>query len=166
MYKRQISGPSALHDYPAIVLGCGPRQPYLRGRNLPLGALEKQDAPHYLPLPTPVLGHYLKLEEAHLRAYLVQLVAGYPGSVHVLLAEAHNSAQKRMNALLQTLAVVPGVSVHCLPGTQQEKYLQALQSSLQSELSSSVPPLILMPQHASAVYAPLLTALTLSLIHI
>ena len=155
-----ISGPSALHDYPAIVLGCGPRQPYLRGRNLPLGALEKQDAPHYLPLPTPVLGHYLKLEEAHLRAYLVQLVAGYPGSVHVLLAEAHNSAQKRMNALLQTLAVVPGVSVHCLPGTQQEKYLQALQSSLQSELSSSVPPLILMPQHASAVYAPLLTALT------
>lgn len=157
-----ISGTSALHDaaYPAIVLGCGPRQPYLRGRNLPLGALEKQDAPHYLPLPTPVLGHYLKLEEAHLRAYLVQLVAGYPGSVHVLLAEAHNSAQKRMNALLQTLAVVPGVSVHCLPGTQQEKYLQALQSSLQSELSSSVPPLILMPQHASAVYAPLLTALT------
>ena len=154
-----ISGPSALHDYPAIVLGCGPRHPYLRGRNLPLGALEKQDAPHYLPLPTPVLGHYLKLEEAHLRAYLVQLVAGYPGSVHVLLAEAHNSAQKRMNALLQTLAVVPGVSVHCLPGTQQEKYLQALQSSLQSELSSSVPPLILMPQHASAVYAPLLTAL-------
>lgn len=155
-----ISGPSALHDYPAIVLGCGPRHPYLRGRNLPLGALEKQDAPHYLPLPTPVLGHYLKLEEAHLRAYLVQLVAGYPGSVHVLLAEAHNSAQKRMNALLQTLAVVPGVSVHCLPGTQQEKYLQAQQSSLQSELSSSVPPLILMPQHASAVYAPLLTALT------
>lgn len=155
-----ISGPSALHDYPAIVLGCGPRQPYLRGRNLPLGALEKQDAPHYLPLPTPVLGHYLKLEEAHLRAYLVQLVAGYPGSVHVLLAEAHNSAQKRMNALLQTLAVVPGVSVHCLPGTQQEKYLQALQSSLQSELSASIPPLILMPQHASAVYAPLLTALT------
>lgn len=155
-----ISGPSALHDYPAIVLGCGPRQPYLRGRNLPLGALEKQDAPHYLPLPTPSLGHYLKLEEAHLRAYLVQLVAGYPGSVHVLLAEAHNSAQKRMNALLQTLAVVPGVSVHCLPEVQQEKYLQALQSSLQSELSSSVPPLILMPQHASAVYAPLLTALT------
>ena len=152
-----ISGPSALHDYPAIVLGCGPRQPYLRGRNLPLGALEKQDAPHYLPLPTPVLGHYLKLEEAHLRAYLVQLVAGYPGSVHVLLAEAHNSAQKRMNALLQTLAVVPGVSVHCLPGVQQEKYLQALQSSLQSELS--VPPLILMPLQASPVYAPLLTAL-------
>ncbi|WP_303978065.1 FtsK/SpoIIIE domain-containing protein [Rothia mucilaginosa] len=155
-----ISGPSALHDYPAIVLGCGPRQPYLRGRNLPLGALEKQDAPHYLPLPTPSLGHYLKLEEAHLRAYLVQLVAGYPGSVHVLLAEAHNSAQKRMNALLQTLAVVPGVSVHCLPGVQQEKYLQALQSSLQSELSASVPPLILMPLQASAIYAPLLTALT------
>lgn len=154
-----ISGPSALHDYPAIVLGCGPRQPYLRGRNLPLGALEKQDAPHYLPLPTPVLGHYLKLEEAHLRAYLVQLVAGYPGSVHVLLAEAHNSAQKRMNALLQTLAVVPGVSVHCLPGVQHEKYLQALQSSLQSELSASVPPLILMPLQASAIYAPLLTAL-------
>ncbi|WP_315342020.1 FtsK/SpoIIIE domain-containing protein [Rothia mucilaginosa] len=156
-----ISGPSALHDaaYPAIVLGCGPRQPYLRGRNLPLGALEKQDAPHYLPLPTPSLGHYLKLEEAHLRAYLVQLVAGYPGSVHVLLAEAHNSAQKRMNALLQTLAVVPGVSVHCLPGMQQEKYLQALQSSLQSELSASVPPLILMPLQASAIYAPLLTAL-------
>ncbi len=70
-----ISGSSALHDaaYPAIVLGCGPRQPYLRGRNLPLGTLEKQDAPHYLPLPTPALGHYLKLEEAHLRAYLVQL---------------------------------------------------------------------------------------------
>lgn len=154
-----ISGPSALHDYPAIVLGCGPRQPYLRGRNLPLGALEKQDAPHYLPLPTPSLGHYLKLEEAHLRAYLVQLVAGYPGSVHVLLAEAHNSAQKRMNALLQTLAVVPGVSVHCLPGVQHEKYLQALQSSLQSELSASVPPLILMPLQASAIYAPLLTAL-------
>lgn len=157
-----ISGPSALHDaaYPAIVLGCGPRHPYLRGRNLPLGALEKQDAPHYLPLPTPVLGHYLKLEEAHLRAYLVQLVAGYPGSVHVLLAGAENADQQRTIRLLQTLAVVPGVIVHCLPGTQQEKYLQALQSSLQSELSSSVPPLILMPQHASAVYAPLLTALT------
>lgn len=146
--------------YPAIVLGCGPRQPYLRGRNLPLGTLEKQDAPHYLPLPTPVLGHYLKLEEAHLRAYLVQLVAGYPGAVHVLLAGAESADQQRTTALLQTLAVVPGVSVHCLPGTQQEKYLQALQSSLQSELSSSVPPLILMPQHASAVYAPLLTALT------
>ena len=155
-----ISGPSALHDYPAIVLGCGPRQPYLRGRNLQLGTLEKQDSPHYLPLPTPALGHYLKLEEAHLRAYLVQLVAGYPGSVHVLLAEAHNSAQKRMNALLQTLAVVPGVSVHCLPGVQQEKYLQALQSSLQSELSASVPPLVLMPLRASAIYAPLLAALT------
>ena len=157
-----ISGPSALHDaaYPAIVLGCGPRQPYLRGRNLPLGTLEKQDAPHYLPLPTPSLGHYLKLEEAHLRAYLVQLVAGYPGSVHVLLGGAESADQQRTNSLLQTLAVVPGVSVHCLSGAHQEKYLQALQSSLQSELSASVPPLILMPQHASAVYAPLLTALT------
>ena len=154
-----ISGPSALHDaaYPAIVLGCGPRQPYLRGRNLPLGTLEKQDAPHYLPLPTPTLGHYLKLEEAHLRAYLVQLVAGYPGAVHVLLAGAESADQQRTNSLLQTLAVVPGVSVHCLPGVQQEKYLQALQSSLQSELS--VPPLILMPLQASPVYAPLLTAL-------
>ena len=157
-----ISGPSALHDaaYPAIVLGCGPRQPYLRGRNLPLGTLEKQDAPHYLPLPTPALGHYLKLEEAHLRAYLVQLVAGYPGSVHVLLAGADSTDQQRINRLVQTLAVVPGVSVHCLPGMQQEKYLQALQSSLQSELSASVPPLILMPLQASAIYAPLLTALT------
>ena len=154
-----ISGPSALHDaaYPAIVLGCGPRQPYLRGRNLPLGTLEKQDAPHYLPLPTPTLGHYLNLEEAHLRAYLVQLVAGYPGAVHVLLAGAESADQQRTNSLLQTLAVVPGVSVHCLPGVQHEKYLQALQSSLQSELS--VPPLILMPLQASAVYAPLLTAL-------
>lgn len=156
-----ISGPSALHDaaYPAIVLGCGPRQPYLRGRNLPLGALDKQDVPHYLPLPAPTLGHYLKLEEVHLRAYLVQLVAGYPGSVHVLLADAESADQQRTNRLVQTLAVVPGVSVHCLPGTQQEKYLQALQSSLQSELSASVPPLILMPLQASAVYAPLLTAL-------
>lgn len=156
-----ISGPSALHDaaYPAIVLGCGPRQPYLRGRNLPLGTLEKQDAPHYLPLPTPTLGHYLNLEEAHLRAYLVQLVAGYPGSVHVLLAGAESADQQRTNSLLQTLAVVPGVSVHCLPGVQQEKYLQALQSSLQSEFSSSVPPLILMPLQASPIYAPLLTAL-------
>ena len=156
-----ISGTSALHDaaYPAIVLGCGPRQPYLRGRNLPLGTLEKQEAPHYLPLPTPALGHYLKLEEAHLRAYLVQLVAGYPGAVHVLLAGAESADQLRTNSLLQTLAVVPGVSVHCLPGVQQEKYLQARQSSLQSELSASVPPLILMPQQASAVYAPLLTAL-------
>lgn len=154
-----ISGPYALHDaaYPTIVLGCGPRLPYLRGRNLPLGALEKQDAPHYLPLPTPTLGHYLKLEEAHLRAYLVQLVAGYPGSVHVLLAGADSADQQRTNRLMQTLAVVPGVSVHCLPGAQQEKYLQALQSSLQSELS--VPPLILMPLQASPVYAPLLTAL-------
>lgn len=154
-----ISGPSALHDatYPAIVLGCGPRQPYLRGRNLPLGTLEKLDAPHYLPLPTPTLGHYLNLEEAHLRAYLVQLVAGYPGSVHVLLAGAESADQQRTIRLLQTLAVVPGVSVHCLPGAQQEKYLQALQSSLQSELS--VPPLILMPLQASPVYAPLLTAL-------
>ena len=157
-----ISGPSALHDavYPAIVLGCGPRQPYLRGRNLPLGTLEKQDAPHYLPLPTPALGHYLKLAEAHLRAYLVQLVAGYPGSVHVLLAGADSADQQRINRLVQTLAVVPGVSVHCLPGVQQEKYLQALQSGLQSELSASVPPLILMPLQASAIYAPLLTALT------
>ena len=156
---RAISGPSALHDaaYPAIVLGCGPRQPYLRGRNLPLGALEKQNAPHYLPLPTPTLGHYLKLEEAHLRAYLVQLVAGYPGLVHVLLAGTESADQQRTNSLLQTLAVVPGVSVHCLPGAQQEKYLQALQSRLQSELS--VPPLILMPLQASAVYASLLTAL-------
>lgn len=156
-----ISGPSALHDaaYPAIVLGYGPRQPYLRGRNLPLGTLEKQDAPHYLPLPSPVLGHYLKLEEVHLRAYLVQLVAGYPGSVHVLLAGAESAEQQRTNSLLQTLAVVPGVSVHCLPGVQQEKYLHSLQSSLQSELSASVPPLVLMPQVVSAVYAPLLTAL-------
>ena len=156
-----ISGPAALHDaaYPAIVLGCGPRHPYLRGRNLPLGTLEKQDAPHYLPLPTPALGHYLNLEEAHLRAYLVQLVAGYPGSVHVLLAGADSADQQRINHLAQTLAVVPGVSVHCLPGVQQEKYLQALQSSLQSELSASVPPLILMPLQASAIYAPLLTAL-------
>lgn len=154
-----ISGPSTLHDaaYPAIVLGCGPRQPYLRGRNLPLGALEKQDAPHYLPLPTPTLGHYLNLEEAHLRAYLVQLVAGYPGSVHVLLAGTESANQQRTNSLLQTLAVVPGVSVHCLPGAQQEKYLQTLQSNLQSELS--VPPLILMPLQTSAIYAPLLTAL-------
>lgn len=157
-----ISGPSALHDavYPAIVLGCGPRQPYLRGRNLPLGTLEKQDSPHYLPLPTPTLGHYLKLEEAHLRAYLVQLVAGYPGSVHVLLTGADSADQQRINRLVQTLAVVPGVSVHCLPGVQQEKYLQALQSSLQSELSASVPPLVLMPLQASAIYAPLLAALT------
>lgn len=155
-----ISGPSALHDYPAVVLGCGPRHPYLRGRNLPLDTLEKQDAPHYLPLPTPALGHYLNLEETHLRAYLVQLVAGYPGSVHVLLAGADSADQQRINRLVQPLAVVPGVSVHCLPGVQQGKYLQALQSSLQSELSASVPPLILMPLQASATYAPLLTALT------
>ena len=157
-----LSGASGLSTsgYPAIVLGCCPRQPYLRGRNLPLGTLEKQDAPHYLPLPAPSLGHYLKLEEAHLRAYLVQLVAGYPGAVHVLLAGAESADQQRTNSLLQTLAVVPGVSVHCLPGVRQEKYLQTLQSSLQSELSASVPPLILMPQHASAAYAPLLTALT------
>lgn len=157
-----LSGASGLSasGYPAIVLGCGPRQPYLRGRNLPLGTLEKQDAPHYLPLPAPSLGHYLKLEEAHLRAYLVQLVAGYPGAVHVLLDRANNADQTRTTALLQTLAVVPGVSMHCLPGVQQEKHLHSLQSSLQSELSASVPPLILMPQHASAVYAPLLTALT------
>lgn len=156
-----LSGASGLSasGYPAIVLGCGPRQPYLRGRNLPLGALDKQDAPHYLPLPTPTLGHYLQLEEAHLRAYLVQLVAGYPGSVHVLLAGAESADQQRTIRLLQTLAVVPGVSVHCLPGAQQEKYLHSLQSSLQSELSSSVPPLVLMPQVASAIYAPLLTAL-------
>lgn len=156
-----LSGASGLSTsgYPAIVLGCGPRQPYLRGRNLPLGTLEKQDAPHYLPLPAPSLGHYLKLEEAHLRAYLVQLVAGYPGAVHVLLAGAESADQQRTNSLLQTLAVVPGVSVHCLPGVQQEKYLQTLQSSLQSELSASIPPLILLPQHASAVYAPLLAAL-------
>ena len=154
-----ISGTSALHDaaYPAIVLGCGPRHPYLRGRNLPLGTLEKQDVPHYLPLPTPALGHYLKLEETHLRAYLVQLVAGYPGSVHVLLAGAESADQQRTIRLLQTLAVVPGVIVHCLPGVQQEKYLQTLQSNLQSELS--VPPLILMPLQTSAIYAPLLTAL-------
>ena len=87
----------------------------------------------------------------------MQLVAGYPGSVHVLLAGTESADQQRTNSLLQTLAVVPGVSVHCLPGAQQEKYLQALQSSLQSELS--VPPLILMPLQASPVYAPLLTAL-------
>lgn len=154
-----VSGLSA-SGYPAIVLGCGPRQPYLRGRNLPLGTLEKQDAPHYLPLPAPSLGHYLKLEERHLRAYLVQLVAGYPGSVHVLLAGAESADQQRTIRLLQTLAVVPGVSVHCLPGMQQEKYLQTLQSSLQSELSAPVPPLILMPQVASTIYAPLLTGLS------
>ena len=77
--------------------------------------------------------------------------------MHVLLAGTESADQQRANSLLQTLAVVPGVSVHCLPGAQQEKYLQALQSRLQSELS--VPPLILMPLQASAVYAPLLTAL-------
>ena len=90
----------------------------------------------------------------------MQLVAGYPGSVHVLLTGADSADQQRINRLVQTLAVVPGVSVHCLPGVQQEKYLQALQSSLQSELSASVPPLVLMPLQASAIYAPLLAALT------
>ena len=58
-----ISGPSALHDavYPAIVLGVR-SPPALPARlcTLPLGALEKQDAPRYLPLPSPVLGHYLE----------------------------------------------------------------------------------------------------------
>ena len=158
-----ISGTSALHDaaYPAIVLGCGPRQPYLRGRNLPLGTLEKQDAPHYLPLPTPTLGHYLKLEEAHLRAYLVQLVAGYPGAVHVLLTRGGERAGRRR--LRDRPRVQRGqqgsVDSARLQGVQHEKYLQALQSSLQSELSASVPPLILMPLQASAIYAPLLTAL-------
>ncbi len=58
-----LSGVSGLKCFwvPGGVLGCGPRQPYLRGRNLPLGTLEKQDAPHYLPLPAPSLGQYLKL---------------------------------------------------------------------------------------------------------
>lgn len=152
--------PAVLPAQPGIVLGCGPRLPYLRGRNLTLASLPQLPrAPHYIPLPTAALGHHLSLDEGHLRAYLVQLVAGYPGNIAILLGCPASAGQKQINMLLQTLAVAPRVSVYSQHlGTSAEER-QALHDTLRGELSAQTPPLLIVPEDACNIYAPLVHAL-------
>lgn len=150
----------AFPAHPGIVLGCGPRLPYLRGRNLTLASLPRlQRAPHYVPLPAGALGHLLSLDEGHLRAYLVQLVAGYPGSISILLGPPASAEQERINALLQTLAVVPRVSVYSQRSETAPEERQALHDALHDELSAQTPPLLIMSEDACDIYAPLVRTL-------
>ena len=156
-----ISGPSALHDYPAIALGAVPANLTCAAATLPLDALEKQDAPHYLPLPTPVLGHYLKLE-GHPRAYLA--AGGGLSRLRTFCWPKLTIVRRNsMNALLQTLAVVPGVSALSAGYAAGEVSAGSAEQLAVGAFFLGSAAGSLMPQHASAVYA-LLTALNLGAI--
>lgn len=153
--------------HPTLVLGYGPRYPFLRGRHLSPETLPTlQEAPHYLPQPSAQLGHILHLEESQLRNYLIQLLAGYPGPIAILLTDPSSKAQERTQDLLKTLAVAPNTTVYYqpLPGQQSNRSpanddLECLNTLLQPKTAAQAPPLMVLPEESTRAYASFLRTL-------
>ena len=129
----------------AIVLGVGPRLPFVSGRNLNVSSLQPHKrAPHYVPVPTAALSHELHLKPEHLHAYLVQLVAVYPGEIIVL---APASAATVVRDALVCLGVHERVRLCVSP----EQIAEALavtvpepqESFLPSSQPAAIPPLFI-----------------------
>jgi len=96
---------------PAVVLGYGPRLPYISGRNLRFEKISPHpQAPHYIPVPVPGLPHDVLLRAEHLHAYLVQLVAHARDTITVITDAEH--AETPLYGALRSLGVCPRVFLH------------------------------------------------------
>ena len=96
---------------PAVVLGYGPRLPYISGRNLRFEKISPHpQAPHYIPVPVPGLPHDVSLRAEHLHAYLVQLVAHARDTITVITDAEH--AETPLYGALRSLGVCPRVFLH------------------------------------------------------
>ena len=96
---------------PAIVLGYGPRLPYISGRNVRFEKISSHpQAPHYIPVPVPGLPHDVSLRAEHLHAYLVQLVAHARDTITVITDAEH--AETPLYGALRSLGVCPRVFLH------------------------------------------------------
>lgn len=96
---------------PAVVLGYGPRLPYISGRNLRFEKISPHpQAPHYIPVPVPGLPHDVSLRAEHLHAYLVQLVAHARDTITVITDAEH--AKTPLYGALRSLGVCPRVFLH------------------------------------------------------
>ena len=96
---------------PAVVLGYGPRLPYISGRNVRFEKTSPHpQAPHYIPVPVPGLPHDVSLRAEHLHAYLVQLVAHARDTITVITDAEH--AETPLYGALRSLGVCPRVFLH------------------------------------------------------
>lgn len=96
---------------PAVVLGYGPRLPYISGRNVRFEKISPHpQAPHYIPVPVPGLPHDVSLRAEHLHAYLVQLVAHARDTITVITDAEH--AKTPLYGALRSLGVCPRVFLH------------------------------------------------------
>ena len=96
---------------PAVVLGYGPRLPYISGRNVRFEKISPHpQAPHYIPVPVPGLPHDVLLRAEHLHAYLVQLVAHARDTITVITDAEH--AETPLYGALRSLGVCPRVFLH------------------------------------------------------
>lgn len=96
---------------PAVVLGYGPRLPYISGRNVRFEKISPHpQAPHYIPIPVPGLPHDVLLRAEHLHAYLVQLVAHARDTITVITDAEH--AETPLYGALRSLGVCPRVFLH------------------------------------------------------
>ena len=96
---------------PAVVLGYGPRLPYISGRNVRFEKISpRPQAPHYIPVPVPGLPHDVLLRAEHLHAYLVQLVAHARDTITVITDAEH--AETPLYGALRSLGVCPRVFLH------------------------------------------------------
>ena len=96
---------------PAVVLGYGPRLPYISGRNLRFEKISPHpQAPHYIPVPVPGLPHDVSLRAEHLHAYLVQLVAHARDTITVITDAEHTETP--LYGALRSLGVCPRVFLH------------------------------------------------------
>ena len=124
----------------AIVLGCGPRLPYISGRNVRLEKLKPHpQAPHYIPIPTPGLPHEISLRAEHLHAYLVQLVAHTQDTVTVMLDAAY--ADTPLYGALRSLGVCPRVLL-VEEGSQPAHMLDKICAAAEHAASSPTSPKI------------------------
>ena len=96
---------------PAVVLGYGPRLPYISGRNVRFEKISPHpQAPHYIPVPVPGLPHDVSLRAEHLHAYLVQLVAHARDTITVITDAEH--AETPLYGALRSLGVCPCVFLY------------------------------------------------------
>ena len=96
---------------PAVVLGYGPRLPYISGRNVRFEKISPHpQAPHYIPVPVLGLPHDVSLRAEHLHAYLVQLVAHARDTITVITDAEH--AKTPLYGALRSLGVCPRVFLH------------------------------------------------------
>ncbi|MDO5750127.1 MAG: FtsK/SpoIIIE domain-containing protein [Rothia sp. (in: high G+C Gram-positive bacteria)] len=92
-----------------MVLGTGQRAAFLSGMRLPQKILAPHDnAPHYIPRPRADQAHWVSLDPAQLRAYLLQLVAA-DQRVHILCPE---DTPVSLSELFLVLSVHPRVQMY------------------------------------------------------